>query len=321
MMSEVPNETPPDVLPDFRRSSRQVETDPKALQKAIVRARRQRADLLEVSELMGEEPETRRPAFSFRLTDTPESIGEKIRELLKFESIPRRTYSRPDDLLRHLVRGVEDLGVIVIQVQSVSSDVMRGFSLAEEQFPIIALNGADWPRGKIFTLLHEMVHVGLRHGGLCDLQHESDDKVERLCDASAGCALMPKDTILHLASNLQRPLTIDQLSAVGHEFGASGEAAMLRLVNLGHASWDEYDELREPFRSAYRKFKDDEKRYRDPDAPIYYQLKVRDLGRPFIRKILRAYGEDVVSSRDLAVMLNVKFDNVPRLASMVGGNG
>lgn len=93
---------------------------------------------------------------------------------------------------------------------------------------------------------------------------------------------------------------------------------MLRLVSLGRVTWDEYFALRPEFKAAYKSFKDNEKATRDKEAPIYYQLKVRDLGRPFIRKVLQAYGEDAVSSRDLAVMLDVKFDKVPKLAQMVG---
>lgn len=318
MMPFPPNEPPAPTLPDFRRPQEQAHVQPSALQKAIVRAQQQREDLLEVSDLLGENAETREPSFRFRKEDGADKIGEAVRALLHLDSIAASKLARPDEALRILVDQVERLGVLVIQVQKVPENIMRGFSLAEEQFPVIAINGADWPRGKIFTLLHELVHVGLRASGLCDLQQESDQEVERLCDAAAGAALMPKEDILRLSSDLPRPFNIKQMSAIGKPFGASGEAAMLRLVLLGRVTWDEYFALRPEFKAAYKSFKDIEKATRNKEAPIYYQLKVRDLGRPFIRKVLQAYGEDAVSSRDLAVMLDVKFDKVPKLAQMVG---
>ncbi|MGO4956762.1 ImmA/IrrE family metallo-endopeptidase [Luteococcus sp. Sow4_B9] len=318
LMPEPPRDEVTPALPDFRRPSEQDHVQPAALQKAIIRARQQREDLLEISELLGEEIESRSPKFSFSKTDGPEKIGSLLRSLLKIDSLSTGKLQRPDETLRLLVDRVERLGVLVIQVQNVSADAMRGFSLAEDQFPVIALNGADWPRGKIFTLLHELVHVGLRASGLCDLQQESDKAVERLCDAAAGAALMPWGEMNALLVHLTRPLTVQQMSALGKEFGASGEAATLRFVSMGKVTWDEYFELRPAFRQAYKSYKADEKASRDGEAPIYYQLKVRDLGRPFIRKVLQAYGEDAVSSRDLAVMLDVKFDKVPKLATMVG---
>lgn len=305
-------------LPDYRRSSVRTAMDPAALQKAIVRVRRQRADLVEIGDALGTPATDRLPSFSFSPTATAEQIGAQLRDLLKLSTISASIRSRPGDLLRVLVGRAEELGVVVTQVQSVRRSVMRGFSLGDGEFPIVALNGADWPRGKLFTLFHELVHVGLHSSGLCDLEQETDSSIERLCDAAAASALMPAADFRRLAKLLSRPLTLDQASAIGNEFGASGEAAMLRLRSLGLATWDEYFAMKPDFDAAYAQHKDDEKAASSPDAPIYYQLKVRDLGRSYIRQVLRAYGEDVLSSRDLAVMLEVKFDKVPRLAAQVG---
>lgn len=318
MMPTPPEEPAPTALPDFRRPEHHEEVLPAALQSAVIRARRQREDLIEVSELLTEDPAVRSPGFKFSLSQSGEAIGRQLRDILNFDDISPSIISRPEDLFRKLVTNGETLGVLIIQVQGVSNDSMRGFSLAEEEFPVIALNGADWPRGKIFTLLHEMVHVGLRQGGLCDLSQASGARVERLCDAAAGAALYPAAKVLDAAANIKRPFSIQEMGDIGAQFGASGESALLRLVTLGRASWDDYSHLRPQFREAYRAYKKHEKDKNESREPrIYYQLKVRDMGRPYIRKVLQAYGEDVVSSRDLAVMLGVKFEKVPTLAEMV----
>jgi Zn-dependent peptidase ImmA (M78 family) len=46
---------------------------------------------------------------------------------------------------------------------------MRGVSLPGDVLPIVILNGGDAHAGRIFTLLHELTHLLLRQGGVCDM--------------------------------------------------------------------------------------------------------------------------------------------------------
>ncbi len=50
----------------------------------------------------------------------------------------------------------------------VSPNEMRAFSLYYDVLPVIMVNGSDAPRGRLFSLLHEYVHLLLHTGGLCD---------------------------------------------------------------------------------------------------------------------------------------------------------
>jgi Zn-dependent peptidase ImmA (M78 family) len=206
-------------------------------------------------------------------------------------------------------------------VQRVPTNEMRGFSFGDGPAPIIALNGADWPRGKIYSLLHELAHVGFRSNGLCDLEHRSEDNIERKCDQVAAAALMPRRTFLvALGQTHGDSIGIDQAAAIGNQFGASGEATLLRMIELGRATWEDYRRLQPDFRRAYQQFKRDEKQQsegKDP-PPIFYQLRTRDLGRRFIHHVLEAHGEDVLSSRDVTELLGVSYDKVPKLARAAG---
>lgn len=196
---------------------------------------------------------------------------------------------------------------------------MRGFSIADDLAPVIALNGSDWPRGKVFTLLHELAHVGLRSGALCDLSREGASPEERFCDRVAAATLMPARQFR--AETRRRNVSArsyEDLRGLGDRFGSSAEAALLRMVNLRLATWDDYTLMRTEFRSAYELFKRDEKNARaGKDSPIYYQLKVRDLGRPFIVSMLRAHNEGVLSSRDTAHLLDVSYDKIPKLLERI----
>lgn len=306
-------------LPDYRRSQVQDEVNPRTLDNAVMRARRQRDALCEIaSELDWSDDETT-VSFSFSLGDDPEKVGWELRKIVGLSELPPNILAKPDVLLRTLVRNVELLNVTVIQVQRVDVDVMRGFSFGDGSFPIIALNGADWPRGKIFTLLHELAHVGFRTDGLCDLDPDDDYDIERRCNEVAAAALMPKQAVTSWWQQFGSELTISLARSLGNTFGASGEAAVLRLVSMKLASWDDYNRLRSDFKAVYLAFKSEEKaKSEDKESPIFYQLRARDLGRSFIHNVLRAYSENALSSRDLVQLLGVSYDKVPKLAATAG---
>lgn len=319
-MPEPPDDEQKRSLPDFRRPAVREAAAPRALQKAIMRAYRQQDALRDIAEELGAGPESTNAAFSFDASRSPEDTGRYLRQVLQVDVLTKGVVMQPDTFLRELVRRAEDLNVTVIQVQRVPIADMRGFSLGHGSSPIVALNGSDWPRGKVYTLLHEMAHVGFKSDGLCDLQQVEDDEIERTCDEVAAAALMPAEAMATIASRamIDEP-SLDLCRALGNEFGASGEAALLRLIDLELATWDDYWRLKPEFDAAYAAFKRDEKeRNAGKDSPIFYQLKARDLGRRFVRQMLVAYGEEALSSRDLAQLLEVTYDKVPKLAGIVG---
>jgi len=307
-------------LPDFRRAEHHAEVLPSALQRAIMRAYRQRDALVGIAEELDLPPEEVNARFKLDPQMNAEVAADELRRALAMDSIPDAVVSKPDEFLRQLIRAAERLNVTVIQVQRVALPDMRGFSLGDGPCPIVALNGADWPRGKIFSLLHELSHVGFRSNGLCDLEHRSSEEIERKCDLVAAAALMPRQAFLRRAGDLTgSTMTAEVARSLGAAFGASGESATLRMVELGRATWDDYWRLKPAFDSAYQKYKAEEReRNAGTDTPIFYQLKTRDLGRRFIRQVLEAHGEEVISSRDAAQLLEVSYDKIPKLAQAAG---
>lgn len=304
-------------LPDFRRPEAEGE-ESAPLRRAILRAQRQQEALRDVRD---ELDEVALPPLRIIEIDgnNAEQAGAQLSNDLGFVDLPKRMWSQPEELLRELVRRVEERGYLVIQVQRVPVNEMRGFSIAAELAPLIAINGADWPRGKVFTLLHELAHLGLRHSGLCDLSRQSSVPEERFCDQVAAAALMPSRSFRSVAQTLAiDPSSYGDLRALSDNFGVSAEAGLIRMIHLDLASWDDYASLRAEFRSAYERYKQNEKDGRaGRDTPIYYQLKVRDLGRPFIVSMIRAHNEGALSSRDTARLLDVSYDKIPKLIERV----
>ena len=201
---------------------------------------------------------------------------------------------------------------------------MRGFSLAERPHSVIALNGKDWPRAKLFTLVHELCHLTTNLSGVCDL-HEARrstadrDEVEHYCNQVAAAVLVPRDRVLVLhnveLAQSRTEWTLEQLETLSRPFGCSSEAMLLRLISLGKADWDTY-RLRKPeFEQEYEdaRQREQERRRADKRGPSYYVVKARDLGHGYISSVLDAYEQKAISSLDAADYLEVRYDQIRKL--------
>lgn len=321
-----------DALRDFRRLPTAGEpTRPSwspQLHSEFRRALSQREVFLELSELApGSVPST-----SERIRVQPdlpaEEAGAHLRELLGMGEFPNALRSRANEVLNASVEAVEGLGVLAVQTKRIDHKEMRGFSISEWPFPVIALNGGDWPRPKLFTLLHELCHLALNAGGLCDLHERkadrtADDRIEHYCNEAAATVLMPRAVFLSQAE-VQRAgqryaWSLDELRDLGTRFGASSEAALLRLISVGKASWNLYWTLKPRLEQEYADAREREhERQREAEGgPSYYVIKARDLGHRYVASVLDAFRSRAISSLDVADYLEVRYDQLPKLEAIV----
>jgi Zn-dependent peptidase ImmA (M78 family)/transcriptional regulator with XRE-family HTH domain len=326
--------TPKDFQPlrDFRRlpSAGEQTQPPRSpeLNAEFRRAMSQREVFLELLELTpGSVPEISK---KIRLQPNlpAEDAGAHLRDLLGMGAFPNALWLRQNDALNDCVAAVEGLGVLVIQTHRVTHNEMRGFSISEWPFPAIALNGGDWPRPKLFTLLHELCHLALNAGGLCDLHERRgdrtpDDRIEHYCNEAAASALMPRAAFLSeeqvQQANQRYNWSLGELRKLSARFGASSEAALLRLISVGKATWSLYWELKPRLEQEYADARqgERERQRQAKGGPSFYVIKARDLGHRYVASVLDAFRSRAISSLDVADYLEVRFDQLPNLEAVV----
>jgi Zn-dependent peptidase ImmA (M78 family) len=292
-----------------------------ALNRAYRRAVGQREVMLDLAaSAEGEEPI---PEIDFRLDmgTNSETAAQRIREWL---APPQIRSNSPYDHLNAWIGQVETRGILVTQMSDVSIEEARGFSIGRYPLPVVAINGAEPPRGKLFTLLHEVVHILLHRGALCDLEDAATPSVEpegrRLewyCNSVAAAALMPRNAVLEaVADRTGGPETYwsnDDLRALAGGFGVSAEAMLVRLVTLNLASREEYRARRPVFLEQYRA-----QRRENAGFLTYYNKQIRNMSRRYIEVVWRAYERGEVSDPDLSTYLNTKPQNIPKLVEKAG---
>jgi Zn-dependent peptidase ImmA (M78 family) len=309
-----------DALRDFRKLPEQVDHAwSRSLHKVYRRALEQQEIAAELLETDGEQPNVRIPTVT--LDDDPEEATVVARAALAVDLDEQFSWRRPEEAVTGWLAAVEALGVLVLRTSEVPVTEMRGFSIGADPIPVVVVNALDWPRGQIFTLLHEFVHLMLREGGLCNLLEPDTGvsrRVESLCNAVAGAILLPASAFLEIDEVRLagvRKWDDNVLELLSARFGVSREAVLRRLVTLNRASWDFYLAKRLEFLDSYSKAREDERarRREATGGPPPYRMAIRDRGRPYVRLVLDAYHRDVIGPSDVSRFLGLKLKHLGAL--------
>ncbi len=266
------------------------------------------------------------PPIDLALTmeDDPEEAAPTVRSWLEESAArPVNAYGKRD--FSQWIALIESKTILVTQATGISLEEMRGCSLSDEPFPVILLNASDSPSGRLFTLMHELIHILLHTGGICDQEDrfaEEDgekERTERFCNAVAAAILVPREQLLKdyrvSRATPETHWSEQQIAEFAQRFGVSREAIILRLVELKRASWNLYFALLPRYKRAYEEMKQE-----SSTAAFFspYQRKIRDFGRRYTISVLNAYHREDISGLELANYLDIRLNHVPKLEERLG---
>jgi len=309
-----------ETLRDFRRvAASSVGVWSTALHAEYRRAHIQRDALLDIAEL---DEESLSAAWqSPGSLDNDVSLAAWGSATLHEHAVARRPPPSADAYahLNFWTTAIEESGVLVMTTSGgeVEVDEMRAFSLYFDELPVVVLNGTDSPRGRLFSLVHEFVHLLLHTEGLCDTTTDTvlrspDRQLEARCNAVAAEILMPAaDVLASLVVAEHRPgstWSIAELLEGAKPYGVSVEAFLRRLVTLGSATLAEY--------RLFRASRSDGVVTRGSSGGNFYYTKARDLGKGYVRRVADAHRRTLIDSVTAATYLDVKVEQIPRLAEV-----
>lgn len=314
-----------DPIKSFRRLVRAVDFElDYALTTNLERVSRQQDILLD---LLGEDAREIRASFpGVSVGDDAESTGARFAAWIGLDIHDQRRWARTGALARELTMLIERKGILITQVQRIDPGVMRGCALTDHPIPAIIVNGADAPSAKSFTLIHELVHILLRTSDSADIVPLTGtwgdyDATEKFCNLVAATTLLPREYFRQSVTRVRRhgsaPVAEEELRTIASEFGVSSQAALIRMIGLGLESWETYRmfDWRHAEHESTATEPEGEER---TDLPLYYPLKVRDLGRLFIEEVRSAYDRHDIGSSELVDYLDVKWENIPKLMKQAG---
>jgi Zn-dependent peptidase ImmA (M78 family) len=299
-------------LRDFRRlpgEPRESESSP--LRYEVRRARYRRQVALTLYEELGEEPPTFAPVTN--TAENPETVANQIREFLGITRDEQYALRGDYDALNQWRTAIEDRGVMVFQASKIDRREMRGFSISETLLPVIVTNVKDAPLGRVFTMIHELAHIMLRAGGLCNL--EEAQTIEAFCNQVAGATLVPREWLLNETairqSGPQPQWDEDLIRSIANRYRVSREVIVRRLLTTGYATQAFYQQKRDEYQHQFETR--DESGFTTPDVKALSQA-----GRLFVQLVLDSYHQDKINTSDVSDYLEVRIKHLEKIERAVG---
>lgn len=312
LLKEPPKEKP---LPKDRRT-----IDSKDLgnfhEKSIMAIRKARAlsqSYIELKQEMGIEF----PKFNFyaSIKDQPQLVAIKLRQFLNLDEL--RGIKNINHALEAYIEKVESLGIAVFQL-SLTQDKLRGFSLTDEAIPIIGIKrGGEQPTAKIFTLFHELGHIILSEGGLCDLSEKSTIEIEKWCNSFSGEVIIPSTEIVQMnivedqkqAGN--KIWRLKDLAVLGNYFHAGPLAILRRLLENKLTTTAFYNEKHQAWN------KPTFGRAKVPEGRNLAKEAIQEKGKTYISLAFSAFDQNRIDMKDLSDFLGIKFSYIPKTRQLL----
>ena len=309
-----PPETPK-IEETFRTlGSEQFDEIPPSIRKLLYKAR---AFQVGLSELSDQRSLAQRHIVRDLKLDVDEELSgaaKRVREYIGISLQHQLEWNDDDEALKTWRSALFNVGVTVFK-DAFKTDDFSGFSLFDDDFPIIYVNNSNAKVRQIFTLFHELAHLLFHTSGVDNdsafryFLPKEYAQIEMRCNAFAGAFLIPDDAfdrVLRLEAN-----RVSETQRLSRMFCVSREVILRKLRNRQLISKHEYGETL----AAWR----DDARPKTQGGGNYYRTQIAYLGEEYIELAFRRFEENRIDEEELADYLAVAPKNLDMLEDIVFG--
>lgn len=257
--------------------------------------------------------------FSFKatLSDDPKFIATQFRKDWELSELSKQKDAQ--EAFEMFVEIVEKLGAFVFQLP-LNKDKLRGFSITDEEIPIIVIKRGNEPvTAKIFTLFHEVGHLLLNESGMCDITFGDRQQVEKWCNAFASEILVPSDELLSnniVMSYINRKEKVWQKSdliKIGKVFFVGPLVILRKLYEHNLTTQKFYKEKLEMWnKPTFVRPKEHKGRQIPKEI-------VSEKGKTFIGLAFSAFDQNRINLKELSDYLGAKFIYIQRIRQQLYG--
>ena len=234
-----------------------------------------------------------------------DKIALKIENELKIDKNELSKLKKGNLALKYWRSAIEKLGILVFQFSRIKSNVTRGFSFSDIPFPTIAINRANSPYARIFTMAHEMAHIFLNEPGICTNYQNAvpDTQIEVICNKVAAKLLVPDEEVKSLASGkLSNKADIEELILeLSEKFKVSYTVIVIKLSELNLIDEKLKGELYPP--------QAQQKKRGFPPPSIDFHSKTSE---NFIKFVYQALDSGIINDYQAISSLDIKLENLDK---------
>jgi Zn-dependent peptidase ImmA (M78 family)/transcriptional regulator with XRE-family HTH domain len=256
---------------------------------------------------------------SISLSDDPKTVAMNVREWLGIDWSTQMKWKEYNEALAAWKEAVENLNVLVFHTNhqglTFTLEECRGFSISASRFPVIVVNSSDAGGARIFTLMHELVHLLLNASGICDCEEysyiqTSEQRVETFCNRVAGEILVPEQILLShriVQNHRNNPEWDDEeIFNLAGDFSTSEDVIVRRLLILKRTSQEFYEMKHSQYNIRWLEFREKRRQEGRKFGPPHYRMVLRKNGGAFTRQVFSAYNERQITLLDASYYLGVK---------------
>ncbi len=260
-----------------------------------------------------------------RLDEDTEIAAEEVRAALGIRTEIQSRWRVDYEAFREWRALLEHAGILTFQATDLELDEARGFSISLKPLPAVVVNIKDAYRGRIFTLLHEVTHIALNEGGICDLddnqRRNASAKVEAYCNRVAGAVLFPKTDLL-ATSEVRNHRSTDmtwsdgEIEALSRRFGGSREALLVRLLALNRTNEKFYYGKRDEYQRAYAQWR----KQRKEGFALPHVVSLSSAGPLFTALVIENFNREHITASDVSDYLQVRVKHLPEIQRDYSGS-
>lgn len=201
---------------------------------------------------------------SFTVTSGIENIASGIMNFLELDFDWFRNIKSKAEAFKFLRTKLNDAG-ITIMLNGISANnthkplsikEFRAFCLVDKLAPLIFINNADSEGAKIFSLLHETVHIWLGENDLYNDWKQtgvSNRKIEQICNAVASLILIPSEPFKQeWNNNIYNDLFL-KTENLSNIFNCSTSAIARKAFDFGFINQNEFERIIDKAIEDYKK--------------------------------------------------------------------
>lgn len=250
-------------------------------------------------------------AFVGSLTKRTEATAflQRMHDVLGTREGWQQDVRSKEEAFQYLRSRVEAAGVIVFVNGIVGNDThrplqleeFRGFALADAFAPLIFINGADALAGRLFTMVHELVHLFLGQDGL-------DDGTEKFCNEMAAGFLVPEALFASLWESSGQ-----DFEELEKTFYVSRPALYRVALTRHYISKGQYEARLRSYEEEMRHAK------QRGGGGSFYKILPNRIGRSFSRYVFSAVQEGKLLYRDAYRLLGIHGNSFQQVMKETAG--
>jgi len=312
---------------DFRTLPAAFAMTDNALVDAVVRDIRARQSLVRAT--LEEEDEAEALPFigTARKTEQPSILARRIAETIGFDLGAYRRCRTIGDAVAYLRSQIEAAGIFVLFVDNLGShhteipiDVFRGFALADDVAPFVAVNANDSKGAQSFTMIHELAHLWLGLTGVSGRDGERD--VEKFCNDVAGEFLLPDLELQQLDISEAKGIAdaVQVIGAFAQARKVSGTMVAYKLHRSGAFNFAFYQGIAGTFRQNFlgQRGRDRELAREAESGPTYPVIRRHRAGPALVLLVDRMLGAGALTTTKAGKVLGVSAKNVQSVLQASG---